>query len=401
MNKLKVEHFEARIVKLKEAMRQEGLDACLIYGDEYRRESLRYVSNFWPLFERGALIVPIAGEPILLAAPEGEVMCKEMSVWPDIRFVPDFSCVTVPDEIEYPHANYTSFQKVFEELRGKGTLGKIGIVGMDAMPHTVYIAIRDSVPGSEVVDANSILFDQRLFKTSEEIACLKEAARIADSAYKALLQSAKPGVTELQLAAAAHEAAYQEGAEYIPFCLVSSGERVATIIGRATQKVVEDGDMVMAALAVQYEGYIATINFPFVVGAASEQQKKLIDLLIEANERGKAAIKPGTRMADMVKKVKHYFREQGVSRYDLYPPLHGCGVAEAESPYPNESSTGMFLTGMTVNTDISLFGHPDGSNRIEECFVVTSDGHEPMSQLVGELSRQWLTRRELTLGALT
>jgi len=119
LNKLKVEHFEARIVKLKEAMRQEGLDACLIYGDEYRRESLRYVSNFWPLFERGALIVPIAGEPILLAAPEGEVMCKEMSVWPDIRFVPDFSCVTVPDEIEYPHANYTSFQKVFEELRGK------------------------------------------------------------------------------------------------------------------------------------------------------------------------------------------------------------------------------------------------------------------------------------------
>ncbi len=39
-------------------MSKQKLDALLVYGDEYRRENLRYVSNFWPIFERGACVIP-------------------------------------------------------------------------------------------------------------------------------------------------------------------------------------------------------------------------------------------------------------------------------------------------------------------------------------------------------
>lgn len=389
MNKIPAAEFEMRIAKLKTMMKQENLDACFVYGDEYRRENLRYVSNYWALFERGALIIPLEGEPILLAAPEGEKICLEMSAWSDIRVIPDFACVTVPEEIEYPHADYTDFNKVFTEIRQKHALHRVGIVGLDAMSHIVYLAIANSLKGSELVDASHLLYESRLIKSEFEIACLKEAGRIADAGYKALLLAAAPGKTELELAAAAHEAAFREGAEMIPFCLVSSGERVHTIIGRATNKVIANGEMVMAALSVQYEGYIATINFPFVVGAITEKQSQFISLLIEANERAKSKLQPGTKLADLVKMVKDYFRIQQVSEYDLYPPLHGCGVAEAELPYPNEASEGEFVPGMTVNTDISLFGHPAGSNRIEEGFVVTAKGNESLSVLIGQLGKQW------------
>lgn len=381
--------FKERIERLQARMVEEGLDVSIVYGDEYRRENLRYVSNYWALFERGALIVPLAGEPVLLAAPEGERICREMSAWNDVRVIPDFACVTVPDEIEYPHASYTSLRRVFDELSRRRPLKRAGIVGLDAMSQQVYAAIAGSLPACEFVDAQELLTQARLLKSAREIACLREAARIADAGYAALLQSARPGSTERELAAAAHAAAFREGAEAIPFCLVSSGERVDTIIGRATGKPIGDGEMVMAALAVQYEGYIATVNFPFVVGTVSERQRSFIDLLIEANGIARAMLRPGAKQAELVKAVKQYFRERGVDRYDLYPPLHGCGVAEAESPYPNESSAAHFAAGMTVNTDISLFGHPDGSNRIEESFVVTADGHEPLSELVGRLSKQW------------
>ncbi|BBH19728.1 peptidase M24 [Paenibacillus baekrokdamisoli] len=389
MNKIPASEFKMRIDKLKSSMKKENLDVCFVYGDEYRRENLRYVSNYWALFERGALIVPLEGEPILLAAPEGEKICSEMSAWPDIRVIPDFACVTVPEEIEYPQADYTDFNKVFAELRLKQSLQRVGIIGLDAMSHIVYLSIANCLKGSELVDASHLLYESRLIKSEFEIACLKEAGRIADAGYKALLIAAAPGKTELELAAAAHEAAFREGAETIPFCLVSSGERVHTIIGRATNKVIADGEMVMAALSVQYEGYIATINFPFVVGAMTEDQGKFISLLIVANELAKSKLQPGASLADLVKTVKDYFRMQNVSPYDLYPPLHGCGVAEAELPYPNEASEGEFVPGMTVNTDISLFGHPAGSNRIEEGFVVTAQGNESLSVLIGELCKQW------------
>ena len=60
--------------------------------------------------------MPAGGDPIVLCAPEGEMVAREMSAFPDVRLVPDFLCVTVPDEIEYPFAHYTSFKKLFNEL---------------------------------------------------------------------------------------------------------------------------------------------------------------------------------------------------------------------------------------------------------------------------------------------
>lgn len=63
-------------------------------------------------FERGALVISITGEPVILWAPEDEMVCREMSAWPDIRIVPEFACVTVPEEIEYPFANYTTFRSI-------------------------------------------------------------------------------------------------------------------------------------------------------------------------------------------------------------------------------------------------------------------------------------------------
>lgn len=388
------EQFRERVSRLKALMEERGIDACLIYGDEYRKENLRYVSDYWPIFERGAAIVTAASDPIVLAAPEGEQVCCEKSVWPDIRVIPDFVCVTVPDEIEYPFARYTDFRKIFREIAEHLPLKRFGIVGIDAMSHEVYQSIAGALDGVEIVDASELLYTLRAKKTQYEIASIKHAARLADEGYKALMAAAVVGRTELEVAAAAHEAAMRGGAEFIPFCLVTSGDRVHTIIGRPSEKTIEDGDMLMAALAVQYNGYVATVGFPFVVGNRSERQAQLIDKLIEANERAIPYMRPGAKQSDFVRAVKQYFREQGVSQYDLYPPLHGCGVAEAESPYPNERSTGVFEVGMTLNTDISLFGHPDGSNRIEEGFVITEHGCEPMSGLIRQLSADWKAMRQ-------
>jgi Xaa-Pro aminopeptidase len=257
------------------------------------------------------------------------------------------------------------------------------------MSLNVYNAIRASIGNAEIVDANGLLYELRLYKSEAEIGCLKEAARIADIGYLALMDEAACGKTELQLEAAACSAAKRAGAEFIPFCLVSSGPRIETIIGRSTEKIIKNNEMVMAALAVQYQGYVATVNFPFVVGDMDRKQRELINMLVEGEDMALKHLKAGIRQSLLVKTVKDFFREREVSRYDLYPPLHGIGAAEAESPYPSENSTGIFESGMTVNIDLSLFGHPGGSNRIEEGFVVTKDGYKPMSMLVRELSKKW------------
>ena len=391
MNKICIpkEEFGLRIDRIREKMQQQGLDAFLVYGDEYRKENLRYVSNYWPIFERGALLLGKSGEPIVLCAPEGEQVAKEMSIWEDVRLIPDFLCVTVPDEIDYPLAKYTSFKNLASELRKQGGLGRMGVVGIHDMPSDLLKRIRNAFE-CELVDSADILFSLRKVKSENEIMCLKEAARIAEEGFKAMMADDLIGKTERYAAGIAEGAARMAGAEAVIFTVFGSGDRSAKIVGRPEMKTIEDGDMIMCALAIQYEGYVSTCEIPFAVGNYSADTKRVIDVLVHASAEGVPYLKPGVPMKHFVRAVRDYFRKEGLSKYDVYPPLHGIGCAEAESPYPDENTEAVFQAGMTVNTDISLFGLPGGSNRIEEGFVITEDGAQTLFPFMREHYTRWL-----------
>lgn len=387
------EEFQARIDRIKARMKDRRLDALIVYGDEYRKENLRYVSNYWPIFERGALLIPREGTPQLLCAPEGEQMARELSVWKDLLLIPDFLCVTVPDKIEYPLAHYSSFKQIADDLKEKGMAGKLGLAGKDAMSADLYESICESF-NCPIENCNDILFDLRKVKSANEAACIREAARIADKGMQAIMEADIIGLTEIEACAIAEAAARREGAEHVIFTVFGSGERTNTIVGRPSRKVIEDGDMIMLALAVQYEGYVATCEAPFAVGNYSAQTRKVIDTLIGASAAGLPYLKGGEPMKHFVRAVKEHFRKAGLAEYDVYPPLHGIGCAEAESPYPHEETEDVFLPGMTVNTDISLFGLPGGSNRIEEGFLITEGGAETLSPFMREYCEKWLKGME-------
>ena len=382
------EEYGERIEKIRARMKEQKLDAFFVYGDEYRKENLRYVSNYWPIFERGALLLGREGAPTVLCAPEGEQVAREMSVWEDVRLLPDFLCVTVPDAIDYPLATYTSFGGLATELREKGPLKRLGVVGLADMPAVLLRTIEEAF-ACELVDCANVLFDLRKKKSVNEIACLREAARIAEAGFRAMMETELIGKTERYAAGIAEGEARRQGAEAVVFTVFGSGDRSAKIIGRPENKVIEDGDMIMCALAIQYEGYVSTCEYPFAVGNYSKKTKHVLDVLISASERGYPFLKAGTPMKEFVRAVRGYFREVGLAEYDVYPPLHGIGLAEAESPYPDENTEAVFEAGMCVNTDISLFGLEGGSNRIEEGFVIREDGAETLFPQMRAYYENW------------
>ena len=386
--RIPTEEFTTRVRRIRQALAQKHLHGLMVYGDEYRKENLRYVSNFWPIFERAACFIPTDGRPILAGAPEGEIYAREMCIWEDMRNVKEFACVTVPEEIDYPLAVFSSFKDILGQILGRGK--RLGVVGIWDMPGPILDRVRGAADGLEIVDAADILNGLRLLKSDAEIACLREAGRLAGIGYEELMQASVPGNTELEAAAAGEGAARAAGAEDIGFTVFGSGPRAATIIGRPTGRVIQDGDMIMAAMAVQYEGYVATVEFPFVAGKATDGQKRFLNALFEAANEQIKYLCDGAISGEMVRAVKSVFRKHGLEEYDVYPPMHGIGLAEAESPYPDADATFPLQTGMCVNSDISLFGHPDGSNRIEEGFAITQSSPESLTPPIRALVEQSL-----------
>ena len=149
MDELPVSEFKRRIDIIRELMKKESVDVFVVYGDEYRRENLRYVSNYWPIFERGMLAVGEKKDPILLVSPECEHLAKEISVWLDIRL----------------------------------------ISGFDAMSVILFNTIKTSVKNMEIENGDDVLYKMRLIKSPAEIEILKKAGEICDTGYTALMDA--------------------------------------------------------------------------------------------------------------------------------------------------------------------------------------------------------------------
>ncbi|OHD74280.1 MAG: hypothetical protein A2V99_10020 [Spirochaetes bacterium RBG_16_67_19] len=392
MPKLPQQEYRTRVQRLREVMSREGTDIFIIYGDEYRRENLRYVANYWPIFERGMLFVGLEQDPILLASPECEHLAREMSPWPDIRLVREVGMSYVPEEVDFTNIKFTTVREVVSELRRGKKKIKVKICGLDAMSVVLYDRLKSMITEATVENGDAVLYALRLVKSPNEIQMLREAWRICDAGYKAVLEADIVGLTENQAAAIGEKAAREAGAEHVAFSIFCSGERTNTVVGRPSQKVIEKGDMIMYALAVQYEGYIASDEWPFVANhKPNGKQAEFIHHLVKAEDLGVRSIRAGVVQGEVVRKIREYFRDNGLEPYDLYPPIHGNGLAEAESPYPDEKTQAPFAAGVGFNFDVSLFGHPvAGSNRIEEGFVVTEGGLLALSPLISSLREEYL-----------
>ena len=387
--------FQARLQRLRQTMREEALDLFLVYGDEYRREHLRYVSNYWPIFERGMLVVGLSGDPVLLVAPECFPYAKETSVWSDLRIVKEMEMAYVAEPIEYSADSiYTTLETVFQAILNGRAPKKVEVCGFDAMSATTLDAITKAAAGAEVVNGDKVIYGMRLIKSPVEVRALQKAWQVCDQGYKAILDADLVGLTETQAAALGEKSARDAGAEQIVFSIFASGSRTDTVVGRATEKVVRRGEIVMACMAVQYDGYVASDEWPLVAGGQpNPDQSALIHHLIFAEDLGIKMVKDGVVAGQVVAAIRDYFAANGLSKYDLYPPIHGNGLAEAESPYPDHNTAYAFQNGMGINFDVSLFGVPGvGSNRVEEGFIVEGKELRALSDLISRLRIEYLRR---------
>ncbi len=254
MARLPDSEFRNRITRLKETMARHGTDVFMIYGDEYRRENLRYLSNYWPIFERGLLVVGVDAEPILLVSPECEHIAREMSAWRDVRLVREVGMSYVPEEVDFTNIDFTTVNDVVAELRkGKRQL-RVKMSGIGAMSVVLYQRLTSMIGEAVVENGDSVLYRMRLLKSPAEVELLEHAWRICDTGYKAVLDSDIVGLTEIQAAAIGEKAARDAGAEHVVFSVFCTGERTNTVVGRPSEKVIRRGELVMYALAVQYEG---------------------------------------------------------------------------------------------------------------------------------------------------
>jgi Xaa-Pro aminopeptidase len=374
-----------RILKVKEILKNKGLDLALVYYDEFNIGNGWYLTGWCPQFESGAVLVPREGEPMILGGPESEPFAKLDSAITETRNFPVFM---VPDE-EYPNATIIDFPTLFNELNGMlGSVSKIGIVGGDRMPAGCYSQIEDGFKGVEIVDITDDFVELRFNKSKWEIEQIRAAFKLADYSYDAMLEAVKPGATEIEVAAAGEYAARSRGASGFGFTtIVGSGARANAVVPTASSKELAEGETVMIGLAPKVSGYAGVMGQMLPVsGTFSPEQEECFNLLKEAFQLTKAQLVPGKTGKEIDAPARALFEKHGMSKYLVCPFAHTIGLHEAESPFWGPGSEDVLKPGMTVCVDVSFFGHPTLNGvRIETGYEITEGGAVPFSKKMDEI----------------
>jgi Xaa-Pro aminopeptidase len=141
-----------------------------------------------------------------------------------------------------------------------------------------------------------LLHELRLRKAPDELARLREAARISAEAHELARQVARPGLNERQVQAVIEHHFLEQGARGPAYgSIVAGGDNACVLHYTANNATLRDGDLLLidagCSLADYYNGDI-TRTFP-VNGRFSGEQRELYALVLAAQEAAVAAVRPG------------------------------------------------------------------------------------------------------------
>jgi len=206
----------------------------------------------------------------------------------------------------------------------------IGTAGLGALPAGLARRFVEFAPQAQAADA--VVFAPARRKTDRELANAREATRIAELGYNHLLDIARPGMSEDELAAELRWHSKSLGAEdnFVLLCAGPHNKAVAPSNGRRVQA----GDTIVCEITPSYRGQLAQICRTIVLGEASALLRSKYDLVISSMQAGFAAAVPGATMADICRAMNTVLEAHGYGEF-CHPPHirrrgHGLGFGAIE-----------------------------------------------------------------------
>jgi Xaa-Pro aminopeptidase len=270
--------------------------------------------------------------------------------------------------------------------------GRLAIVGASYMTAAAYLGLAERLPGATLVRADTLVERFRLIKSPAEQELIRRSCALGNRTLEALIDAVVEGATEADaMAAGAHTLISGGGVLYDAACSSgpwSHGYTHARLPSADATRPFVQGDLFHVDCYGSYGGYFFDFARSRCVGdAPTDEQRALLEGVIECVETVCAEIKPG-RTADEVYRVgERWLAESPVVRslpveepeMEGFPAVgHGLGLMW-ESPWLMPGDETPIEEGMYLAVEL-LLGHPTvGGAMFEHNGLVTADGFEVLT----------------------
>lgn len=242
--------------------------------------------------------------------------------------------------------------------------------------------------GADIADAGHVFAAARRPRDRWEIAAIRSRVAILEAGLRAARSIVAPGVSELEVAAAALRAISLELGEVV--CLdhnIGSGSRSALAEPHASPRVIGDGELLLVDLYPPLRGYFADLTRTWVVGRAMAEAARRHEAVVAALRSGERLLGPGVPVAAIDRAVRDSLRAAGGLDASMgHHTGHGLGIYAWEHPWIGSGSDETLLAGDVIALEPGTYRAGTGGVRIEGNYLITEDGHERIDTVDEDLA---------------
>ena len=362
----------ARIAKVQALMEQGKVSALLIEPGS----SLDYFTGIrWRRSERITLaIIPARGEVIVVTPAFEEPSVREtLQVGGDVRSW---------NEHENP------IDRIVQGLRDRGVAS--GVVAVESTTRFFIVdGIRRAASGYDIVSADSLVRACRLVKSPAELALMQIANNVTIEALRILHGRVAPGMVSEDISALMDRTTIALGGAP-EFSMVLLNEASAYPHGSVKVQTVREGSVVLMDCGCTVQGYQSDISRTWVVGRASERQRKVWNTVKRGQQIALETAKIGVPVGRIDDAVRAYYESEGWGPGYKLPGLshrtgHGIGLDGHEPAYLVHGDAAPLQAGMCFSDEPGIYIPGEFGIRLEDCWTMTASGPQLFTPLAKSL----------------
>ncbi len=370
--------FQSRAEKLLEHLRTQELTGAVLFDRFY---VLYYTGfAFIPTERPIAFVMNASGEKALFV-PRLEVEHAQANALID----------RVDHYVEYPYDPHPmqSFKKTLSNM------GVGGAFGVDTDGYPWILGYRgpslSELTGGRAVPVTAFVEDQMMIKSASEVALIRESVKWGHLAHTLLQRYTRVGATESEVSARASTEANLTmldaiGPVYRSQSVFSEGAGAGYRgqIGRnaaiphalANNLTFQRGDVLVTGAGAPVWGYNSELERTMIVGAASDEQKRMFEHMLMLQETAFATLKPGARCSDVDRAVRAYYQEHDLMPYWKHHVGHAIGLRYHEAPFLDLGDQTEIKPGMAFTVEPGLYAANLGGFRHSDTVLITENGIE-------------------------
>ena len=368
------EEFSQRKTKALESMKEQKLDALLMF----RQESMYWLTGYdtfgYVFFQ--TLVLNKSGNVILLTRAPDLRQAQNTSNIQDIRIWIDKDGSNPTDDLKI----------ILNELSLKGK--KVGIE-YEAYGMTGRSALRlnKSLENyCEIEDQSELITKIRVIKSQEEIIYVKKSAELADRALDEAWKYTKAGASEAKILAEMQKAVLEGGGDYpANEYIIGSGHNALLCRYQSEKRILSNKDQLSIEWAGTFKHYHSAMFRTIPIGKADPKHIKMHEACFEALKNCEKKLIPGNIVGEVFDVHAETFDNRGYKK----ARMNACGYSLGSTFSPNWMDWPMLYTGnpCVIQPGNVFFMHMilmDSDNQLAmnlgETYLVTENGNERLGK---------------------